>query len=117
MGRCQRERLTTVGKVLHRKSDILDPETTSAYCTMSWGRVSDWLPWMEMGNQPGKMVFHSHSMKLMEGPQELPKEILAYVEKNHSEYLTAPTEWNGPQMTSSAGEFKKVIDAQREAGK
>jgi len=103
--------------LMGRKSDILDPDTTSAYCTMSWSRVSDWLPFMEMGNAPGKMVFHSHSMKLMDGPSELPKPILDYVEKNHSEYLTAPTEWNGPQMTSSAGEFKKVIDARRAAGK
>lgn len=101
--------------LMGRKSDILD-DTTSAYCTMSWSRVADWLPFMEMGNAPGKMVFHSHSMKLMEGPSELPKPILDYIEKHHSEYLTAPTEWNGPQMTSSAGEFKKMIDARREAG-
>ncbi len=99
--------------LMGRKSDILDPNTTSAYCTMSWSRVADWLPFMEMGNAPGKMVFHSHSMKLMEGPSELPRPILDYIEKNHAEYLTAPTEWNGPQMTSSAGEFKKMIDAQR----
>jgi hypothetical protein len=102
--------------MMGRKSDILDPDTTSAYCTMSWSRVADWLPFMEMGNAPGKMVFHSHSMKLMEGPSELPRSILDYVEKNHSEYLTAPTEWNGPQMTSSAGEFKKMVDARRETG-
>ena len=102
--------------LMGRKSDILDESTTSAYCTMSWSRVADWLPFMEMGNAPGKMVFHSHSMKLMEGPSELPKPILDYIEKHHSEYLTAPSEWNGPQMTSSAGEFKKMVDARREAG-
>ena len=95
------------------KRDILNPDITSAYCTMSWSRVADWLPFMEMGNAPGKMVFHSHSMKLMEGPQELPRPILDYVEKHHSEYLTAPTEWNGPQMTSSAQVFKAMIDKRR----
>lgn len=97
------------------KKDILNPDITSAYCTMSWSRVSDWLPFMEMGNSPGKMVFHSNSMKLMDGPQELPPAILSYVEKNHSEYLTAPTEWNGPQMTSSAGVFKEMVDKKRAA--
>jgi hypothetical protein len=96
-----------------RKSEILDESTTSAYCTMSWTRVSDWLPFMEMGNAPGKMVFHSHSMKLMDGPSELPRPILEHIEKHYAKYLTAPTEWNGPQMTSSAGEFKKLIDAER----
>jgi hypothetical protein len=59
------------------------------------------------------MVFHSHSMKLMDGPEELPRSILDYVEKNHSQYLTAPTEWNGPQMTSSAQVFKTMVDQRR----
>jgi hypothetical protein len=80
---------------------------------MSWSRVADWLPFMEMGNAPGKMVFHSHSLKLMDGPRELPRKILDYIEKNHSEYLTAPTVWNGPQMTSSAQVFKAIIDKRR----
>ncbi len=98
------------------KKDILNPDTTSAYCTMSWSRVADWLPFMEMGDAPGKMVFHSHSLKLMDGPQELPRPILDHIEKHHSEYLTAPTEWNGPQMTSSAQVFKDMVDKRRAAG-
>ena len=97
------------------KKDILNPDTTSAYCTMSWSRVADWLPFMEMADAPGKMVFHSHSLKLMDGPKELPRAILDYTEKHHSEYLTAPTEWNGPQMTSSAQVFKNIIDKRRAA--
>jgi hypothetical protein len=99
------------------KKDILNPDTTSAYCTMSWSRVADWLPFMEMGDAPGKMVFHSHSLKLMDGPKELPRAILDYTEKHHSEYLTAPTEWNGPQMTSSAQVFKDIVDKRRTAEK
>ena len=78
---------------------------------MSWTRIADWLPWMQMGNNPGTMAFHSHSMKLMNGPSDLPRYILDYTEKNFPKYLEAPKEWLGPVMTSSAGEFKKVIDA------
>ena len=96
-----------------KKSEILNPDITSASCTMSWGRVADWLPFMEMGNSPGKMVFHSHSVKLMNGPSDLPRVILDFTEKHYPKYLSAPTEWNGPQMTSSAGEFKKRVDARR----
>jgi hypothetical protein len=95
------------------KKDILNPDTTSAYCTMSWSRVADYLPFMEMADAPGKMVFHSHSLKLMDGPKELPRAILDYTEKHHSEYLTAPTEWNGPQMTSTAQVFKDMVDKRR----
>jgi Protein of unknown function (DUF1838) len=97
-----------------RKSEILDPTTTSASCLMSWSRVAGWLPFMEMGSRPGSMVFHSHSMKLMNGVDDLPRYILDYTEKNFPKYLEAPKEWLGPVMTSSAGEFKKKIDAQQE---
>ena len=93
-----------------KKSEILNPDITSASCVMSWSRVADWLPWMEMGNAPAKMAFHSHSMKLMNGVQDLPREILDYTEKHFDKYLSAPTEWNGPQMTSSASVFKGIID-------
>ena len=96
-----------------RKSEVLNPDVTSASCVMSWSRVADWLPFMEMGTRPGKMVFHSHSMKLMNGVADLPRYILDYTEKNFPKYLEAPKEWKGPVMTSSAGEFKKKIDAER----
>jgi hypothetical protein len=96
-----------------RKSEILDPAVTSASCVMSWSRVAGWLPFMEMGASPGTMVFHSHSMKLMDGVDDIPRYILDYTEKNYPKYLEAPKEWAGPVMTSSFGEFKKRIDARR----
>ncbi len=96
-----------------RKSEILDPVITSASCVMSWSRVAGWLPFMEMGASPGSMVFHSHSMKLMNGIDDLPRYILDYTAKNYPKYLEAPKEWLGPVMTSSAGNFKKKIDAKR----
>lgn len=96
-----------------RKSEILDPTTTSAPCVMSWSRVAGWLPFMEMGASPGNMVFHSHSMKLMNGVDDLPRYILDYTEKNFPKYLEAPKEWAGPVMTSSFGEFKKKLDAKK----
>ena len=49
-------------------------------------------------------------------PEELPRPILDYIEKHHSEYLTAPREWNGPQMTSSAQVFKAMVDKRRAEG-
>lgn len=98
-----------------RRSDVLNPDITSGACTMSWGRVAHWLPFMEMGNSPGEMVFHSQCIKLLGGVTELPRYVLDYTEKHFPKYLEAPTEWNGPQMTSQAGEFKRMIDAR--AGK
>jgi hypothetical protein len=93
-----------------RKSDVLNPDITSGQCTLSWSRVAGWVPFMEMGNSPGNMVFHSHCVKLLGGVTELPRYILDYTEKHYPKYLSAPTEWNGPQMTSQYEEFRKHID-------
>lgn len=93
-----------------RKSDVLNPDVTSGQATISWCRVSQWLPFMEMGNSPGWMVFHSHCYKLMGGPEELPRNILDYTEKNHTKYLESPTEWNGFEMDDYAETFKEMVD-------
>jgi hypothetical protein len=99
-----------------RKSDVLNPDITSGQCVMSWSRVASWLPFMEMGNKPGQMIFQSQAVKLMGGPQDLPRYVLDYLEKNYPSYLSAPTEWNGPEMRSSYEAFREKIEAQREAG-
>jgi hypothetical protein len=72
---------------------------------------------MEMGSSPGTMTFHSHSMKLMNGVDDLPRYILDYTAKNFPKFLEAPKEWLGPVMTSSYGEFKKKIDAKRQTAR
>jgi len=96
-----------------RVSEVMNPDVSSASCVTSWARVGQWLPFMEMGNSPGIMTFHSQCVKLLGGVTDLPRYILDYTEKHYPKYLTAPTEWNGPQMTSTAGEFKKYIDAKQ----
>ena len=94
-----------------RRSDVLNPDITSGQCSLSWSRVAGWLPFMQMGHSPGFMTFHSQCVKLLGGVTELPRYILDHTEKYYPKYLEAPTEWNGPQMTSAAGEFRKHIDA------
>jgi len=93
-----------------RVSEVMNPEVTSASCVTSWARVGQWLPFMEMGNPPGVMVYHSDSYKLMEGVSQIPDNILRYTEKNHAKYLESPREWqslalNESQLTVSKREI------------
>jgi len=95
-----------------RVSEVMNPDVSSASCVTAWARVGQWLPFMEMGNQPGIMVYHSDSYKLLGGVAELPATIRSHTEKHHPEYLESPKQWqdlalNESQMTES----KKVIDA------
>ena len=99
-----------------RRSQAMDPNVTSASSTTSWSRVAPWMPWLEMGNRPGIVVYHSHSYKVTGGPGDLPPKILAYTEKNYPDYLTSPKEWVDPSGNqSSYVGFKKIIDARRAA--
>ena len=95
-----------------RVSEVMNPDITSASCVTAWSRVGQWLPFMEMGNRPGIMVYHSDSYKLLNGVADIPKNILKYTEKNHPKYLESPREWqplseNESQLTVSKREIDK----------
>jgi hypothetical protein len=99
-------------------AEINDPKVTSASCHTSWKRVSPWLPFMEMGNRPGLMIYHSQSFKFMDGWGELPEPIRRYVEKNQPKYLEAPTTWDGLARNENTWTYsKKEIDRRRAAGR
>lgn len=94
-----------------RVSEIMDPDITSASCVTSWTRVGQWLPFMEMGNRPGVMVYHSDAYKLLEGVSQIPASILQYTEKHYSKYLESPTEWQSLALNESqASVTKREID-------
>jgi hypothetical protein len=96
--------------------EIMNPDVTSASCVTSWARVSQWVPFMEMGSRPGVMVFHSNSYKLLGGVSELPEKIRTYTEKHHPLYLSSPKEWQGlGKNESQVTETKKEIDRRWEA--
>jgi len=84
-----------------RVSEVMNPDVTTASCITSWSRVGQWLPFMEMGNRPGIMVYHSDSYKLMDGVQQIPDDILAYTEKHHPKYLESPKEWQSLRLNES----------------
>jgi len=95
-----------------RLSEVMDPQVTSASCVTSWARVGQWLPFMEMGNRPGIMVYHSDSYKLMGGVAEIPDAIRAYTEENYPLYLESPRTWQDLKLNESQlTESKKEIDA------
>ncbi len=101
-----------------RVSEVMNPDITSASCVTSWSRVGQWLPFMEMGNRPGIMVYHSDSYKLLEGVKQIPPDILAHTEKHHPKYLESPREWqslalNESQLTVSKQEIDARWDSDR----
>jgi len=98
--------------------EVANPDVTTANNHTAWARNGMWLPFMEMGNRLGHMVYHSQSFKLMDGVAGLPKYIRDYTEKNHPKYLEAPKEWLGMSQNENTWSYsQKIIDEKREQGR
>ncbi|MFF4580443.1 DUF1838 family protein [Streptomyces sp. NPDC001389] len=71
----------------------------SVPATMTWTRMSPWLPWMEQGQRPGGLVFHCRGAKLG-SYAEVPERTRAYIAGRHPEFAHAPEKWTEPNETS-----------------
>lgn len=99
-------------------SEVANPDVTSAPNHTAWARNGMWLPFMEMGNRLGHMVYHSQSFKFMDGVAGIPKYIRDYTEKNFPKYLEAPKEWQGLKENENTWSYsQKIIDEKRKQGR
>lgn len=94
------------------RAALEDPATSSAPETGSWSRVGPWLPWMEMADRPGHLLYHGRSSKLMGGVADLPPRLRRYIQRNFAKYLEAPEKFEQPNATSWTY-FKQVLDEKR----
>ncbi|MFN8534337.1 MAG: DUF1838 family protein [Dehalococcoidia bacterium] len=83
-----------------KRSDLDNESLVSVPTQVNWTRLAPWLPWMEMGDHPGTVVYHCRGKKLEGGYAQLPQDIQDYVAANHPEYQDAPTEFVQPNETS-----------------
>lgn len=94
-----------------RRPDLEDDRATAVPSSGSWSRIGPWLPWMEMGNAQGWLVYHGRSVTL-DSAAGLPARLRSYVEAHHPKYLRAPEQWGDSNETSWTV-FKDVIDRRR----
>ncbi|GGM45754.1 DUF1838 family protein [Dactylosporangium sucinum] len=82
------------------RAELEDASRSSSSCVVSWTRLSQWLPWMEMGAEGGGLLYHCHGVKLPEGAAGLPADFREFLEANGPRYLRAPEGWEEPNETS-----------------
>jgi hypothetical protein len=92
------------------RSTLEDPSLSSVPASISWTRVGQFLPWMQMGQAPGRLIYHARGAKLAGGWDALPDKLRRYVEERHPEYRHAPTQDTSPNATSWR-RFKAIYDA------
>lgn len=80
-------------------ASVFGTDAPSVPSTMSWTRMSPWLPWMEQGPRPGGLAFHCRGRKLG-SYAEVPERTRAYIAARHPEFAHAPEKWTEPNETS-----------------
>ncbi|WP_375562494.1 DUF1838 domain-containing protein [Bernardetia sp. OM2101] len=90
-----------------KKSDLENPMLTDVPATISWTRIGQWLPFMNMGDRKGYLVYQCRGYKVLEGFEGLPKDVKDYVRAKQPIFEHAPTEYSQPNETSWSY-FKKV---------
>jgi hypothetical protein len=98
------------------EADLLNPAGDPTSVTIAWGRISQWLPWMNMGDRPGMLVFTTAGKRL-NNPANLTAVLKSEIAKNYPVY-TQPPPMNDtrPNMTSWIY-FKQMLDKRKPAGK
>lgn len=85
------------------------PETT-----LAWARVSQWLPWMEMGSKPGIMMFNTTGFSTHD-KGKIPPRLMKVLEDRFPEYLTPPPADDPRPNETSWTVFKKYADSKPDA--
>ncbi|MBC6428142.1 MAG: DUF1838 family protein [Cellvibrionales bacterium] len=89
--------------------ELLDDRKPVSYPVISWVRIAQWLPWMEMGSRSGLLYFNAMGKKL-NGFQQLPAILKDEIAANYPEYTAPPpTDDKRPNETSWTY-MKKIID-------
>ncbi len=93
-----------------RRGDLEDGALTSVPAEVTFSRISQWEPFMEMGNRPGQMVFHAAGKKLLGGSDELAlvnHRLHNHISTHRPNYLRAPERWQ-PGTVSQWDAFKAL---------
>ena len=94
---------------------LLDPEVgglDDAHC--GWARVAQWLPWMEMGDRPGYVVYNGAG-KRVRSWNALPRILRDEIAADYPQFTTPPPLDDQRRNETSWTYYKKWIDAKRAA--
>ncbi|MBO86159.1 MAG: hypothetical protein CL927_12440 [Deltaproteobacteria bacterium] len=93
------------------RADLEDDSQQSVPAHISWTRVGQYLPWMKMGQTPGKLVYHAQGYKVMDGWDGLPEDLKDWVLTNAPEYQHAPERWGSGENMTSWRYFDEIVRA------
>ena len=88
---------------------LTDKDSNSAAVQIGWARISQWLPWMKMGDRTGMLYFHTAGAKL-ENYSEMPAQLQQQIQKNYPLYKTPPPIDDDRPNETSWTWFRKIME-------
>lgn len=95
-----------------RADEVLDTRFPTTYASVSWVRISDWMPWMKMRGRQGQIVFNAMGTKLRSF-DELPDVLKNEIRTNYPAYVAPPPADDARPNETTWTVFKKRLDAER----
>ncbi len=92
---------------------LLDAAKPVAYPVISWVRIAQWLPWMEMGSRSGMLYFNAMGRKL-ENYEQLSDTMKNEIATNYPKYTTPPPGDDERRNETSWTYMKKIIDQRKQ---
>ena len=90
--------------------ELLDADKDVAYPVISWVRIAQWLPWMEMGSRSGLLYFNAVGKKL-DNYDQLPDVMKKEITANYPDYVAPPPGDDARPNETSWTYMKKIIDS------
>jgi hypothetical protein len=97
----------------YRARDFLDETRVQiGESRISWQRISGWLPWMQMGDRPGVMIFNATGYSSFD-PARIPNRLMSILQTRFPSYLEPPALGDPRPNETTWTVTKKYIDTQR----
>lgn len=97
----------------YRAADLLDARRARiSDSRLTWQRVSQWLPWMKMGDRPGVLVFNATGFSTFDR-ERLPPSLVALIAARHPAYLSPPPVDDPRPNATTWTVTRQAIDAAR----
>ena len=95
------------------ETELVNPKKQRAdNVNISWARVCQWLPWMEMGDKDGWLMFNGQGKKISSFEQ-MAQPLKDYIKQNYPEYAQAPPLDDKRPNETSWSFFKKWLEKKK----
>jgi len=98
------------------KADLLNRHKPEASPSVSWVRVAEWLPWMEMGGRAGLMIMNATGQRVAD-IDHLPPVLRQEIHADYPAWTAPPPVDDQRPNETSWTYFKKVLAARKAAAK